>query len=172
MTHTVQNFKPIYCLARDHPVKPTWPARSTSLIQTNSPCFKSHQLSIAPQLHVEAYESCFSHPGILSGLTSWRSCAEKQSCHELMSVMIRSCPDDTSMLQSSPPLPLVSIPPSLFQWLLSLGERNWLCPICSWTVHKQVFSTLRPAASYYISHQLRCRETSLIMLNSCTNLRM
>lgn len=59
MTHTVQYFMPVYCSVKDHPGKPSWHARSTSLIQTNFPSFKSHQLPIAPELHVEACESLF-----------------------------------------------------------------------------------------------------------------
>lgn len=111
MTHTVQYFMLIYCSVRDHPLKHSEPARSTPLIQTNSPSFRSHQLSIAPQLHGDARESLLLPSLNLTGLISWRSCAEKQSCHKLMSVVVLSCPDGTVLLQSSWPLPSMAPEP-------------------------------------------------------------
>lgn len=137
------------CSVRDHPLKRSEPARSTPLIQTNSPSFKSNQLSIAPQLHVDACESLF----LPSLNLDWLDLM-KILCREAELPWAHEC-RGSILPRWHCVVPVFLTSAFSGSWALVKGI-DYVCPICSWAVHKQVFSTLGPAASFYISHEPCC----------------
>lgn len=106
----------------------------TPLKKPDSPCPRSHQLSIALQFGEGAHAPFLLHGGVPTGLLFFRTCSGNLSLCEFMSAGVPLCPEDTVslvlwLLQSSHPVSVIPLFPTdegyvtekTHTWVYTLG---------------------------------------------------
>lgn len=71
-------------------------SEATPLKKTDSPLFRSHQLSIDTQVGAGAHEP----PLHFIGLVLCRDCTANYNCCQFLSTEVLSCPENTNLFQS------------------------------------------------------------------------